>query len=172
MLMRRRLYFLLPDAQSARGTLHELLLARIETNHLHFLARRGTLPPDLPEAGMLQKTDFVHAAQRGMALGAALGALGGLWVFLDQPGGVPLNTGVILGGSLFGAAFGTWAASLAGAAVPNSKLRAFQADVEQGRILMMADVPMSRVQEIRDLVARRPPEAAPRGFEPTIPAFP
>jgi hypothetical protein len=50
MLMRRRLYFILPDIESARSMLDEMLLARIEIQHVHFLARRDTLPPDLPEA--------------------------------------------------------------------------------------------------------------------------
>jgi hypothetical protein len=171
MLTRRRLYFVLPDSESARKTMEELLVARIDSGHIHFLAKRGALPPDLPEAGVLEKTDFVHAAQRGMAIGAVLGvALGILWAVIDRP--FPVQGGVILGSTLFGAFFGAWAASLAGAAVPNSKLRAFEADVEQGRLLMMADVPFTRVQEISDLVARRHPEAVPRGFEPTMPAFP
>jgi hypothetical protein len=171
MLTRRRLYFVLPDVESARKTMDELLVARIDAGHIRFLAKRGALPPDLPEAGLLQKTDFVHAAQRGMAIGALLGVvLGVLWAFIDRP--LPVQGGVILGSTLFGAFFGAWAASLAGAAVPNSKLRAFEADVEQDRILMMVDVPFTRVQEISGLVAQRHPEAVPRGFEPTMPAFP
>lgn len=42
----------------------------------------------------------------------------------------------------------------------------------EGPMLMMVDVPMRRVQEISDLVAKRHPEAVSGGFEPTIPAFP
>jgi hypothetical protein len=40
--MRRRLYFVLPDLESARRTADDLLLARVEDRHMHFLARRGT----------------------------------------------------------------------------------------------------------------------------------
>ena len=65
MLMRRRLYFLLPDIDSARAMLNEMLLARIEVGHMHFLARRDMLPDDLPAANVLQKTDVVHGAQLG-----------------------------------------------------------------------------------------------------------
>jgi hypothetical protein len=172
MLMRRRLYFLLPDADSARHMLNEMLLARIEASHIHFLGRRGELPPDLPEAGVGQKTDLVHAAQLGLGIGAILGALAGVWAYLDSPSGLVLKQGVILGATLFGAFFGAWAASLVGAAVPNSKLKPFEQDIERGRTLMMVDVPFRRVQEISELVARRHPEALSRGFEPTIPAFP
>lgn len=48
----------------------------------------------------------------------------------------------------------------------------FHPDIERGKVLMMVDVPMRRVQEISDLVAKRHPEAVSGGFEPTIPAFP
>jgi len=38
--MRRRLYFLLPDLGSAIQTANDLLLARIEDRHTHFLVKR------------------------------------------------------------------------------------------------------------------------------------
>jgi hypothetical protein len=68
MLMRRRLYFVLPDIESARAMLNDMLLARIECRHIHFLSRRDTLPDDLPQANVLQKTDIVHGAQVGVAI--------------------------------------------------------------------------------------------------------
>lgn len=172
MLMRRRLYFLLPDVDSARNMLDEMLLARIEERRMHFLARRGTLPADLPEATVLQKTDIVHGAQLGIAIGGVAGTLGGLLVVIFPPSGVSLQLVTVLIAALLGALFGAWVSSMAASAVPNSKLKAFHPDIEQGKVLMMVDVPMRRVQEISDLVARRHPEAVSGGFEPTIPAFP
>ena len=40
--MKRRLYYVLPDLPSARKIMDDLLLARIEERHIHFLAKRGT----------------------------------------------------------------------------------------------------------------------------------
>ncbi len=172
MLMRRRLYFMLPDSDSARKMLDEMLLARIEVRHIHFLARRDTLPPELPEATVLQKTDIVHGAQLGVTIGGVAGTLGGLLVVLFPPGGISLQLVTVLIAALLGSLFGAWASSMAASAVPNSRLKAFHADIERGKVLMMVDVPMRRIQEISELVARRHPEAMSGGFEPTIPAFP
>lgn len=168
MLTRRRLYFLLPDSDSARGMLDEMLLARIEERRIHFLGKRGALPPGLPEATVLQKTDIVHGAQLGIVIGGIGGTLGGLLVVLFPPAGVPLQLVTVLVAALLGALFGAWVSSMAASAVPNTRLAGFQADIEQGRVLMMIDVPLSRIAEISDIVARRHPEAVSRGFEPTI----
>ena len=172
MLMRRRLYFVLPDIQSARGMLEEMLLARIEVKRVHFLGRRDTLPDDLPEASVLQKTDIVHGAQLGMMIGGIAGITSGLLLVLFPPEGATMQLVTVLVGAVFGALFGAWVSSMVASAVPNTRLKAFQADIESGKVLMMVDVPMGRVQEITRLVARRHPEAVSGGFEPTIPAFP
>jgi len=170
--MRKRLYFMLPDVQSARRMLDEMLLARIEESHIHFLANRGTLPQDLPEASVLQKTDLVHGAETGLVIGAGIGAVAGILAVLLPPEGVSLKLVTILATALFGAAFGVWISSMVGTQIPNSRLRGFEADIKRGGVLMMVDVPLSRIEAIRDLAARRHPEAVSRGIEPTIPAFP
>ena len=170
--MRRRLYFILPDVESARSMVKEMLLARIEWRHIHFLTRRGTLPDDLPEASVLQKTDIVHGAQMGIVIGAIVGALAGALAVFFPPEGVTLKLITILGVAIGGAFFGAWASSMVASSVPNSRLKAFEAEIANGKVLMMVDVPMRRVQEICELVMRRHPEAANAGFEPTIPAFP
>jgi uncharacterized protein (DUF697 family) len=172
MLMRRRLYFVLPDIESARAMLDEMLLARIECRHIHFLSRRDTLPDDLPQANVLQKTDIVHGAQLGVAIGGIVGAIAGALLVFFPPEGVTLKLITVLVVAIGGAVFGAWASSMVASSVPNSRLKTFQAEMEAGKVLMMVDVPMRRVQEICELVARRHPEALSGGFEPTIPAFP
>ncbi|HEV2431300.1 MAG TPA: DUF1269 domain-containing protein, partial [Burkholderiales bacterium] len=138
--MRRRLYFMLPDVESARRTADDLLLARVEDRHMRFLARRGTELDPLHEASYFDKTDMVHGAAVGLALGAIIGGLVGVMVVADPPQGTSPQLVVVLIGMLVGAPLGAWMASMAGAAVPNSRLRQFQADIEAGRVLMMVDV--------------------------------
>lgn len=168
MLTKRRLYFLLPDVESARNMLNEMLLARIEERRIHFLAKRGGLPPELPEASVLQKTDIVHGAQLGIVIGGVAGTLGGLLVVFFPPAGVSLQLVTVLIAALLGALFGAWVSSMAASAVPNSQLVRFQDDIDRGKVLMMVDVPMRRIAEISELVRRRHPEAISSGFEPTV----
>lgn len=170
--MNRRLYFVLPDVPSAERTMQDLLLARIEARRIHCLARRDIPLASLPEANFLQKTDTVHGAKTGMAIGGIAGVIGGTLVVIFPPAGATLQLVTVLITGISGALFGTWVASMVGTAVPNSKLSRFKSDIERGKVLMMMDVPFTRSQEIADLVQRRHPEALSGGMEPSIPAFP
>ncbi len=171
--MRRRLYFVLPDVPAAEQTTNNLLLARIEERHIHCLGRRGTSLGTLHEASVLQKTDLAHGAQIGLIVGAICGVLLGLaLVFVPMAGQSTLPMAAIPIALLGGAVFGAWASSIIASSAPNSRLRMFSNDFASGRILMMVDVPRGRVEEIREMVARRHPDAAAHGIEPAIPAFP
>lgn len=170
--MKRRLYFLLPSVESARQSADDLLMARIEDRHMHFLAKRGTDLGELHEASYLQKSDMVHGAERGLAIGGACGLVIGVMMILWPPEGITLQLVAVLISTLFGAFLGAWISTMVGSAVPNSRLKSFSEDIERGKILLMVDVPHSRVEEICELIGRRHPEALARGMEPTIPAFP
>jgi len=170
--MRRRLYFIMPDLVSARKMMDDLLLARIEERHIHFLARRGTEMNGLHEASHLQKSDLVHGAQVGLALGALLGVILGAVVVMTMGTDDRWQIAIVLGSGVVGALFGAWVSSMVGSAVPNSRLKQFSEAIEEGKILMMADVPQHRANEVRELLASRHPEAEDRGVDPHIPAFP
>ena len=170
--MKRRLYFLLPNLGSAQQTADDLLLARVEDRHMHFLARRGTPLAPLHEASHLQKTDAVHGAKLGMAIGGIGGFLLGLFIVMTPGEELQFQAGAILVAAVAGALFGSWASLLVALAVPNTRLKRFQADIDDGKILLMVDVPAARVEEIQELVRRRHPEAMDHGLESTVPAFP
>jgi hypothetical protein len=170
--MRRRLYFLLPDLPSARKTMDDLLLARIEERHIHFLARPGTPMEDLHEANVLQSTDIVHAAQTGLVAGALLGcATGGTAAYFllnESLTQIP----IVIGAALVGALLGAWFSSMVGSALPNSRLRQFEPMIADGRLLLMLDVPEHSVGKVTALLGRFHPEAINGGVDPHIPAFP
>lgn len=170
--MRRRLYFMLPNTRSAREMRDELLLARIEDGHIHVMARDGMPLDGLHEASILQKTDFVHGAETGLAVGGGIGIIAGLVAVFFPPAGIDLQLVTILLTALIGAAFGAWVASMVASSLPNSRLRAFESAIAAGHVLMMVDVPSERIEDIRKRVAAQHPEAMNSGVEPTIPAFP
>lgn len=170
--MKRRLYFVLPNVASAHKTADDLLLARIEDRHMRFLAKRGTDLGKLHVAGSGQKSDLVHGGQTGLFAGAICGLLAGVVMFILQPDGFHIRQGFVLGMTLFGALFGFWTGILVGSSVPNSRLKQFSQDMDKGRVLLMVDVPSARMDEVRELIGQRHPEADARGFEPSIPAFP
>lgn len=170
--MRRRLYFLLPDVLSAKRTADDLLLARIEDRRMHFLARRGTDLGELHEASYLIKTDLARGAILGLVLGGLGGALVGAMIVGTPPEGTHPGLASAVMAMLVGAVLGVWLGSMAAVAVPNSRLRAFQPEIERGRVLLMLDVPYIRVDDAREIVLRRHPEAMSAGLETRYPAFP
>jgi hypothetical protein len=170
--MRRRLYFLLPNINLTRQVFNELLLARIEERHIHFLAREGASLGDLPEAGMLQKSDEIHGLWLGLTVGGGTGAAAGVVVLLFPPAGFVMSLGVVLVTSLIGAIMGMWASGMIASDVPNTHLEQFAKEIELGKILLMVDVPKHRIEEITDMIREHYPHADVRGRDPMIPVFP
>jgi hypothetical protein len=171
--MRRRIYWLLPDLASARRTMNDLLLARIDEGHIHFVAGEGADMTGLHAANLLQTSDVIRAAQLGLVLGAASGAVIGALVALFFPlfGDSP-QWGIAAVLAIVGAPLGAWMASLIGVSVPSHRLKRFQSVIEAGQLLLMVDVPRSRVAEIETLLEAAHPEGHFEGEDPNIPAFP
>ena len=170
--MLRRIYYMLPNVPAARALLDELLLARIEERRMHFMAKEGTLPSDMPDVNFLHKTDIIHGAQLGLMVGGGTGLIIGTLLVMFPPDGLTVQTMAILLAGMGGALFGAWASGLNAAAVPNSRLKMFAERIEQGEVLLMLDLPIWKVQEIEDLIAQRHPEIGFGGQEPSMPAFP
>lgn len=170
--MRRRILYVVPDAVSARRIMDDLLLARIEERHIHFLGAPGTPMTGLHEGNLLQKSDLVHGAQMGMMIGALLGCGVGVIVVRAFEGVAELPMVTVLVAAVLGALFGAWVSSMIGSSVPNSRLKPFEAAMAQGKLLLMVDVPALRVEEIRERLHAIHPEIEDRGLDPHVPAFP
>lgn len=171
--MSRRIYWLVPDVASAQQVLKDLLLARITERQIHFVGRDGMDLSGLPTANILQTSDVVRAAQMGLVVGGATGAAAGVLAAVWFPiVGDTAQWGIAAVLAMIGGGFGAWAASMIGVSTPSGRLRRFEGAIEQGQILLMVDVPASRVKEIEELLGASHPEAKFEGEEPNIPAFP
>src|SRR5262245_18932288 len=170
--MRRRLDFVIPDTETARRIEDELLLARIEERHMHFLAQDEATLGDLPKASLSHRMDLVHGMQRGLIVGLGMGTVVGLALYWLTDIGALLGLGAVLLFALSAAAMGAWISGMIGSSVANPWLKQFEQTLRQGHILLMVDVPVERVEEIEALIARHHPEVEDRGVEPTTPAFP
>ena len=61
---------------------------------------------------------------------------------------------------------------MVGLNVGNTRLKQFEEAVERGELLVIADVPRDRAEEITGRIKKAHPEAEPEGVEPRVPAFP
>lgn len=171
--MYSRIYWLLPDLESAQRTMDDLLLARIDYRKIHFVAREGSDMRGLHAANVLQTSDVIRSAEMGLIIGAAVGALLGALVAVFYPivGDEP-QWGLAAALAVAGALFGTWTSTMIGVSTPSKRLARFMPQIEQGQILLMVDVLMWQVEAVEERLRTLHPEAHLEGTEPDIPAFP
>jgi hypothetical protein len=167
-----RLYFLMPDITVTHKLVNELLLSHVEERHIHVIAKEGTPMEDLPEASLLQKSDFIPAIERGLTLGGATGLLVGLVAMTFPPAGLVIGGGAVTAIAVAGAGVGSWLASMVGVSVPSTRLKQFEVAINAGEILVLVDIKRERIDEIEELVKKHHPEAEIKGAESHLPTFP
>lgn len=161
----KRLCFLSPDIEHARRAVADLKRNGIPEKHIYALARHGTDMEDLPDAGP-EADDFLPAYKRGLELGGAAGLLAGLTALAFPPSGIVVGGGLVALLGVGGAGLGGLLTGMAGASFPSSRLKDFEAAIEQGKVLVMADVPRSEVDTFEALIRDLDPEVSVEGVEP------
>lgn len=163
--MQRRLYFVIPDARQAGSLVAELERAGVDRPHLHAIARAGAEVGALPAATERQRHDAVWRLERTL-WGANMSVF---WLaFLG------LVAALLSGHSVWSViAFAVLVATLTAGAlfaltVPDTHLDEFRGALAHGDIVLMVDVPKTRVREIEEMVRRRHPEAVAGGTGWTI----
>jgi hypothetical protein len=167
-----RLYFLMPDITVTHALVNELLLSHVAESHIHVIAQEGTPMEELPEASLLQKSDFIPAVERGLTLGAVTGVMVGLVAMTFPPAGLVIGGGALFAIGAAGAGVGGWLSSMVGVSVPSARLKKFEDAVAAGEFLVLVDVKRDRVEDIEKLVKKHHPEARIEGAEPKTPVFP
>ncbi|MEP6605797.1 MAG: DUF1269 domain-containing protein, partial [Nitrosospira sp.] len=104
--------------------------------------------------------------------GGSAGALAGLVAVALPPASTVIAGGILLASTLVGAGVGAWAGSMIGVSTGNSRIKQFEAAIEAGQLLVLADVPTNRVEEIEARIKAHLPQVEIEGTEPIIPAFP
>ena len=135
--MKVRRVYSTPSVQDAEAAVRAARDAGVEDPDVSLIARGDIELQALPEHQKEAPTDFKHAMLRGAGIGGASGLLAGLVAVAVPPLGLTL-AGVALT-TLGGAAVGTWASSLVGAALPDPIRRKFEDEIESGRILVVID---------------------------------
>jgi hypothetical protein len=169
----KRIYFLVPDHDSAHAIVDDLVANGIDQTHISVIAKQEKSLEDLPEATQLEKSDWAPALQRGIAMGGSIGLFAGTAALAFEPVGLIVGGGaLLLGSTVGGASFGAWASTLIGVSTPNTQLEKFEDAIVRGQILMLVDVPKQRIEEIHNTIRRHHPEADFEGVEPTVKVMP
>lgn len=169
--MRRRIYFLLPDAEAAHEAEKSLLLAHVDDNHYQFMAEDEENIDDLPLADIVHRTDLLPSMWQGLFFGGLSGTVVGGVIYMT---GVlsALQMGNILLAAVVGGLMGIWISSMIGIRMPNSQLKKFEKALKRGNILLMVDISEERVKEITKLIESKKLNLGPVRQEPAVPALP
>jgi hypothetical protein len=167
----KRLCFLSPDLDHARKAFEDLKKNGIPEQHIYAIAKYGVELEDLPDAGS-EADDFLPAYERGLALGGTSGLLAGLFALAFPPANIVIGGGLVLLVSLFGAGLGGIMSGIAGASYANSRLAKFESAINEGKILVMADVPKVEVENFQALIKQLDPDVEIEGIEPPATLIP
>jgi len=172
----RRMYFLTRSTDSARRITDELLLGRIIESHIHVITHADHLPDELPEEATSDESDFLPAVFKGLGLGGMTGLIVGTLIafipYFDLGITILTQTPFLAVMAIFGALMGAFAAAMVGVSVINPSLERFQRALDDGQILVMADVPRDSVDTIAERIKHVEPQSEYCGMEPLKPAFP
>jgi hypothetical protein len=154
--MNRRLYFLIPDRTHALAVVEDLVSHGIDVSHMHAVGDRRTRLDGLPNASLRQRNDTASRLEKllwntnlacfFMALVAALV----MPIFIGMHWWLLLPITIMASNFMVGLKFIN---------TPNTHLGEFRDALSHGEILLMVDVPETRVSEVEEEVHHHHPEA-------------
>lgn len=157
----KRLYFLVPDIDSASRIVAEMRDAGVAADHVSVVGsdHHRLEQAHLHEAGVLHGTHLVDGLKTGLALGGTTGIIAGIAAVSFPPAGLILGGGAIVGLGVLGAGVGGWLGSMLGIAATDPGIHRFHDEIQQGRLLLLIDIPKERELEMLDRIRRHHPEA-------------
>jgi hypothetical protein len=154
----------LPSVQRISDDLHE---AGVNDFYLHVVTRdeRGLSQEHIHSANYLETLDLIRDGLIGAAIGFLMGMAGiGFLQYFDPFGpGVPTYVYVVLVGAA--TLFGAWVGGLTGVDSENKKLRAFHAEIDAGKYLLLIYARRNQETAVRALMRENHPEAVLAGID-------
>lgn len=135
--MKIRHVFSTPDLGTAQSVMNTARGAGVEDDDILLVARSDIELEDIPNERKEADTDLLPAALRGAGYGGAAGLLAGLAAVVLTPIGLTLAGAAAA--TVAGAAVGCWASALVGSSIPDPIRRKFDAEIQDGRILVVLD---------------------------------
>jgi hypothetical protein len=154
--MNRRLYFLIPDRAHALVVVEDLVRHGIDIDHMHAVGDRRTRLDGLPNASQRQKNDSGGRLEKllwncnltcffiALATAVTMPLLTGPQWWLLIPVGI-MAANFLLG--------------LKAINTPNAHLGEFRDALSHGEILLLVDIPETRVHEVSHDIHHQHPEA-------------
>lgn len=164
----RRVYFTFRDALHARSVVNELKAAGIDKSQMHAFAKAGIDLSGLPLATEAQRHDRVWFLENLFwKSDLVLFGLGTLIFILALFQGWTYWAIAAFAVMLVSFAVGNWFS----VRLPHAHMEDVRIPLKLGRVVLMIDVPRTRVREIEQLVTRHHPEADLGGVGWTITAL-
>lgn len=167
--MNRRLYFLFPDELHARHAVDKLLdEASVDAHHIHAIAAGEGGYARLPHPTLSQRSDMAGRLETWLWNGNlalfAVALAGFITALAEGYLGWAVMALLVMGATFYAGFFFT-------GSIPHVHLREFREALIRGEILLMIDVPRSRVMAVEEYIQHRYPEAVPGGASWSIDAF-
>ncbi|GAA0715085.1 hypothetical protein [Dokdonella soli] len=150
--MRIRHVFSAPDLPTVERAIAAAREVGVADEDISLIARSDIEVKSVPMERLEVSTDMLPAALRGAGAGAVVGCVAGIVAVAVPAIGITIAGAGLL--ALIGAAVGGWSSALAGAGYPNPVRRMFEAEIEDGRILVIIDDARIRASAVADALTR------------------
>ncbi|UTA47291.1 hypothetical protein L1F30_14105 [Simiduia sp. 21SJ11W-1] len=151
----QRLYYLADNIQAAEHLTEDLQSQGVTRNHVHLVAANDAELERhrMPTASPLETTDLLPAGEGGLLVGASLGLVACVGLYLT---GWVDSTLAYLGLFLFCTGFGAWLGGFVGINKRHYKLEQFEGAIRNGHVLVMIDTEPEAAGLVERFMAHQP----------------
>lgn len=154
------LYCLAPDMDRTKSVISELKELGVTEDNIYVVAKdhKAVQMEHLHEAELDDTTDLFDSFKRGLLIGGALGMFGGFVLAMMVPENVVSDFQAFALIALLGAALGAWVSAMIGVSVIQPEIEKYEQAIDDGSLLIMADVPADDEHSVRQSIKSHHPD--------------